>query len=181
MSTARVSVRRITAAMALFVLAAWSPAPATAAEAGPVVFAAASLKNALDAVNAAWTADSGRAAMVSYAASSALAKQIENGAPADVFISADLAWMDYLSARKLVRGGTRGSLLGNAIVLVGGKGSPAATTIEKGFGLAGLLGDGRLAMANVEAVPAGKYGKAALEWLGVWDGVKDRLAQAENV
>ncbi|MBC8130318.1 MAG: molybdate ABC transporter substrate-binding protein [Rhizobiaceae bacterium] len=168
-------------AFALTGLAAIPSAPAHAQDGGPVVFAAASLKNALDAVNAAWKAESGKSATVSYAASSALAKQIESDAPADVFISADLAWMDYLTEKKLIRDDTRVSLLGNTIVLVAPKDSGVATIIEKGFPLADLLGDGRLSMANVDSVPAGKYGKAALEWLGVWDGVKDRVAQAENV
>ena len=120
--------------------------------------------------------------MISYAASSALAKQIEEGAPADVFISADLAWMAYLSERDLTKKDTEVELLGNRIVLVAPADSTAAAEIAPGFDLAGLLGDdGRLAMANVDAVPAGKYGKEALTSLGVWDGVADRVAQAENV
>ena len=138
------------------------------------VFAAASLKNALDEIGAAWTAETGKEAVISYAASSALAKQIEEGAPADVFISADLDWMDYLSERDLIRKDTEVELLGNRIVLVAPADSAAAAEIAPGFDLAGLLGDGRLAMANVEAVPAGKYGKEALTSLGVWDGVADR-------
>ena len=119
---------------------------------------------------------------MSYAASSALAKQIEEGAPADVFVSADFAWMAYLSERDLTRKDTEVELLGNRIVLVAPADSTAAAEIGPGFDLAGLLGDdGRLAMANVEAVPAGRYGKEALTSLGVWDGVADRVAQAENV
>ena len=122
-----------------------------------------------------------RQATISYAASSALAKQIEEGAPADVFISADLDWMAYLSERGLVKKDTEVQLLGNRIVLVAPADSTAATEIAPGFDLAGLLGDGRLAMANVDAVPAGRYGKAALESLGVWESVADSVAQAENV
>lgn len=180
MPTRRRTLGPILAIPLLFCLAAL-PVPAMAQERGPVVFAAASLKNALDAVVAAWTTETGRSATVSYAASSALANQIEGDAPADVFISADIAWMDYLAGKQLIRDGTRASLLGNRIVLVAPRDATVTATIEKGFPLADLLGDERLSMANVDAVPAGRYGKAALEWLGVWDGVKDRIAQAENV
>lgn len=143
----------------------------------PLVFAAASLKNALDEV--AGLASPKPA--ISYAASSALARQIEGGAPAQVFISADLDWMDYLEQRKLIRAGTRRNLLGNKLVLI----APAASTIKveiaPGFPLARLLGDGRLATADPAHVPAGKYTKAALEKLGVWNSVSGRLAAAENV
>lgn len=145
------------------------------------IFAAASLKNALDAVVAEWEADGGNQAVISYAASSALAKQIEEGAPADVFMSADLDWMAYLSERHLTKKDTETLLLGNRLVLIAPGDSMAATTITPDFDLAGLLGEGRLAMANVEAVPAGKYGKAALEKLGVWAAVEGKVAQAENV
>lgn len=152
-----------------------------ASAADPVVFAAASLKNALDAVNAAWKEESGKSATISYAASSALAKQIEEGAPADVFISADLAWMQYLSEKKLTKPDTEVQLLGNRIVLVAPADSEVEATIAPGFDLAGLLKGGKLAMADVSAVPAGKYGKAALEALGVWASVEGSVAQAENV
>jgi molybdate transport system substrate-binding protein len=154
---------------------------ASPALAEPTVFAAASMKTALDEVASAWKAETGKAALISYAASSALAKQIEAGAPADIFISADRDWMDYLGERQLIDTATRVDLLGNAIVLVAPTGSASEIAIAEGFPLATLLGDGRLAMASVDSVPAGKYGKAALEHLGVWDSVKDRLAQAENV
>lgn len=146
-----------------------------------IVFAAASMKNALDAVNTACEPDVGEAAVISYAASSALAKQIEGGAPADVFISADLDWMKYLSDKKLTKPDTEVKLLGNQIVLVAPKDSSVETRIEKGFDLAGLIGDGRLAMGDFKAVPAGKYGKAALESLGVWSSIEGKVAQAENV
>lgn len=145
------------------------------------VFAAASLKTALDEINAQWQAGAPHKATISYAASSALAKQIEAGAPADIFISADLDWMDYLAERKLIQPDTRATLLGNRIVLVAPRDSAVELTIGPDFDLAGALGDGRLAMADVKAVPAGRYGQAALETLGVWGSVESRIAQAENV
>jgi molybdate transport system substrate-binding protein len=155
--------------------------PSALAQEKVTVFAAASLKNALDGVNAACEADVGEAATVSYAASSALAKQIEEGAPADVFMSADLDWMKYLSDKNLIKADTETKLLGNSIVLVAPADSSASVEIGANFDLASLLGDGRLAMANVDAVPAGKYGKASLESLGVWASVEGKVAQAENV
>ncbi|HEV7317807.1 MAG TPA: molybdate ABC transporter substrate-binding protein [Ensifer sp.] len=156
--------------------------PASAqAEEKVTVFAAASLKNALDAINAEWHKESGKETTVSYAASSALAKQVEQGAPADVFISADLAWMDYLAEKKLIKDDTRANLLGNRIVLVSGKQDAAPVEIKQGFDLAAVLGDGRLAMGAVDSVPAGKYGKAALEKLGAWKAVEPKVAGAESV
>jgi len=146
-----------------------------------VVMAAASMKNALDDASAAWTKETGKHTKISYAASSALAKQIEAGAPADMFVSADLDWMDYLAQRNLIKPATRSNLLANQIVLIAPKDSKVSLKIDKGFALKQALGDGRLAMANIDAVPAGKYGKAALEALGVWSQVSDRVAQAENV
>jgi molybdate transport system substrate-binding protein len=169
-------LRTLTAAAALFLLA-----PLQAAAADLVIFAAASLKNALDAAAADWTEATGEATVISYAASSALAKQIEEGAPADIFFSADLDWMKYLTDRKLVAEGSEIRLLGNEIVLIASADSKAETTIAKDFALATFLGDGKLAMGDVKAVPAGKYGKAALESLGVWSSVEGRVAQAENV
>jgi molybdate transport system substrate-binding protein len=146
-----------------------------------VVFAAASLKNALDDINAAWKADNGKEATISYGASPALAKQIESAAPADIFISADLQWMKYLSEKHLIRADSEVNLLGNRMVLIAPKDSKAETTIESNFPLDELVGDGRLAMADAKAVPAGRYGKAALEDLGVWAAVEGKLAQTENV
>ena len=153
--------------------------PAFAADV--LVFAAASLKNALDAVSADWTRQSGETATISYAASSALAKQIEQGAPADIFFSADLDWMDYLQERKLIDPATRTSFLGNRIVLIAFGKDIAPLAIAKGFDLAGALKGDKLAMANVDSVPAGKYGKAALESLGVWDSISASVAQTDNV
>jgi len=168
--------RRLLAALAvIFGLVAAAPAHAV------VVFAAASLKNALDAVAAQYRSDTGRQVTLSYAASSTLAKQIEAGAPADIFISADLDWMNYLGQRGLLKSGSRVDLLGNRLVLIAPADSKAALAIAAGFPLAAALGEGRLAMADPAAVPAGKYGKAALEALGVWPAVKDRIAVAENV
>jgi molybdate transport system substrate-binding protein len=153
-------------------------APVRAAPAPLLVFAAASLKNALDAVDGGYK---GARVTASYAASSALARQIEAGAPADVFISADLDWMDYLAQKRLIRAQTRANLLGNALVLVAPAASAAHAAIAPGFPLARLLGQGRLAVADPDAVPAGRYAKAALQKLGVWSAVKDHLAPAENV
>lgn len=156
-------------------------ATGSAAQERVTVFAAASLKNALDAVAAEWKAATGNGVVISYAASSALAKQIEQGAPAQIFMPADLDWMTYLSEQGLTKKDTEMPLLGNRLVLVAPEDSDVATTIEQGFDLAGLLGDGWLAMANVDAVPAGRYGKAALESLSVWGSVERKVAQAENV
>ncbi|PST18871.1 molybdate ABC transporter substrate-binding protein [Mesorhizobium plurifarium] len=169
------------AALALgMVLAGAVSAPVLAAD-KVTVFAAASLKNALDAINGEWLEQTGKDATVSYAASSALAKQIEQGAPADIFISADLAWMDHLADKKLIKADTRANLLGNRIVLVSGETDAPAVEITPGLDLAGLLGDGRLAMGAVDSVPAGKYGKAALEKLGLWPSIAGKVAGAESV
>src|SRR5689334_9338398 len=134
--------------------------PARAQSTDLVIFAAASLKNALDEVNAQWQKETGKKAVISYAASSALAKQIEQGAPAQVFISADLDWMDYLAGKSLIKADTRANLLGNRIVLIAAKDASKAgaqaVDIKAGFDLAKVLGEGRLSMANVESVPAGK-------------------------
>jgi molybdate transport system substrate-binding protein len=146
-----------------------------------VVFAAASLKSALDEAGAAWARDTGKRVVLSYAASNALARQIEAGAPADLFFSADLDWMDYAAAKGLIKAESRVSLLGNALVLIAPKGSATQVELKPGLDLASILGGNRLAMGHVNAVPAGKYGKAALEHLGAWAGVKDRIAQTENV
>jgi len=161
-------------------IAAWMP-PAHAQTGDILVFGAASLKNALDDADALYRRDRGGKVVVSYAASSALAKQIENGAPADVFISADLDWMDYLTQRKLIKPDTRSNLLGNKIVLVAVADSKLTLKIGPNFALAQALGNGRLAMADPASVPAGRYGKAALEALGVWSSVADKIAPAQDV
>ena len=123
----------------------------------------------------------GKKAAISYGASPALAKQLEQAAPARMFISADLDWMDYVAQKNLIKPETRSNLLGNRIVLIAPKDTAQAIEIKPGFDLAKIVGDGRLAMANVDAVPAGKYGKAALENLGAWASVSSKVAQAENV
>ncbi|WP_296385727.1 molybdate ABC transporter substrate-binding protein [Reyranella sp.] len=168
--------------------AAIAMAPAGAwAQDGMVIFAAASLKNALDEIASAWSKETGKPApRLSYAASSALAKQMEQGAPADMFISADLDWMDHVEKKDLIQKDTRFNLLGNKIVLIAPRDSKTTVAVKQGFDLAKALNSekgagGKLAMANVDAVPAGKYGKSALEKLGAWDGVKGSVAQAENV
>jgi len=146
------------------------------------VFAAASLKNALDDVDAAFTKANGAKVTASYEASSALAKQIEAGAPADVFISADLRWMDYVAERKLIRPDSRTNLLGNRLVLIAPKDAKLDNVvIGPGFDIARLAGDGRIAVADVKAVPAGLYAKAALEKRGARGAAEPKLAQAENV
>ena len=148
-----------------------------------LVFAAASLKDALDAVVAGWVAGGGRRPAIAYAGSPALARQIEQGAPADLFVSADEAWMDHLEARGLLRAGSRVALLANALVLVAptAQPTPAALRLAPGVDLAGALGDGRLAIADPRTVPAGRYARAALTALGAWAPVADRLAPTENV
>ncbi len=146
-----------------------------------LVFAASSLKTALDDVATAWTSISGHAVKIAYAGTPALARQIEQGAPADVFISADQKWMDALAAAGHLDTATRRDLLSNSIVLIAHGKDAKPVAIAKGFDLAGLLNDGRLAMAMVDSVPAGHYGKASLTSLGIWDSVAGKVAQAENV
>jgi len=169
------------AGLALFTALAGA-SPHAAAQEWITVFAAASLKNALDDVDAAFTKAGGPKVTASYAASSALAKQVEAGAPADIFISADIKWMDYLAGKTLIRPDTRVNLLGNKLVLIAPKDSKLADVkIEKGFDIAKLAGDGRIAVADTKAVPAGLYAKAALTSLGSWAAAEPKLAQAENV
>ncbi len=146
------------------------------------VFAAASMKNALDDVNAAFTKATGVKVVSSYAASSALAKQVEGGAPADAFVSADLKWMDYLQDKKAIKTDTRVNLLGNKLVLIAPKDSKLGNvTIGEGFDLAKLAGDGRIATGDVRAVPVGLYAKAALEKLGSWAAAEPKFAMSDNV
>jgi len=172
---------RLAAILSLFAVLAAAPIPATA-EDTITVFAAASLKNALDDVDAAFTQVTGVKVTASYAASSALAKQIEAAAPADIFISADLNWMDYVGGKNLIKADSRYNLLGNKLVLIAGQDSKlSGVAIARGFDIAKLAGDGRIAVADVKAVPAGLYTKAALEKLGSWATAEPKLAQAENV
>ena len=174
------NVIRFRAAAATIVLMALSPFQATQAQ-DVVVFAAASLTNALDEAGQLFERQGGAHTKISYAASSALAKQIESGAPADMFISADLDWMDYLEQHHLIQTATRKNLLGNRLVLIAPAESDAKAEIKPGLDLVGLLKGGRLAMADPDSVPAGKYGKAALEKLGVWNSVRAAVAPAETV
>jgi molybdate transport system substrate-binding protein len=170
------------ALLALLAGAAMAPRSADAQEKSLTVFAAASMKNALDDVDAAYTKKTGVTLKVSYAASSALMKQIEQGAPADVFVSADLDWMDYGSQKKVIKDDTRVNLLGNKIVLIAPKDSKIENVkIGPGFDLAKLAGDGRITTGDVKAVPVGKYAKAALEKLGAWAAAERKMAMAENV
>jgi molybdate transport system substrate-binding protein len=158
-----------------------APAAAPDTAAAPIVFAAASMKTALDAVAAAWKADTGTTVSIAYASSAALAKQIERGAPADIFISADLKWMDYLEKAKLIRAGTRKNLFGNKLVLIEPGDADGKLEIAKGFDLAGAAGDGKIAVCMIDSCPAGIYAKEALESLGIFASVEPKLAQADNV
>lgn len=165
-----------------FVLLGAVNSPTAAQDQSITVFAAASMKNALDDVNAAYTAKSGVKVAVSYGPSSGLAKQLEQGAPADVFISADTDWMDYASGKKSISEPSRINLLGNSIVLV----APKDSKIEKvnigaDFDLAKLAGDGKIATGDVKSVPVGKYAKAALEKLGSWQAAEAKFAMTDNV
>jgi molybdate transport system substrate-binding protein len=167
---------------AFVMLAGASLSPAAAEDKTITVFAAASMKNALDEIDAAYTAKTGVKFSVSYAASSVLAKQIEQGAPADVFVSADTDWMDYALSKKAINEPTRVNLLGNSIVLIAPKDSEINNvTIAQGFDLAKLAGDGKVATGDVKSVPVGKYAKAALEKLGAWTAAEPKFAMAESV
>jgi len=174
---------RVAAFCAAFAIL-WGSAvsPASAEDKTLTVFAAASMKNALDDIDAAFTAKTGVKVTASYAASSTLAKQIEQGAPADIFVSADPDWMDYATAKKNINGATRVNLLGNSIVLIAPKDSRIDNvTIAQGFDLAKLAGDGKIATGDVKSVPVGKYAKAALEKLGAWQAAEPKFAMAESV
>src|SRR4030081_1193000 len=168
--------------IALTILCGSAASPALAQDKSLTVFAAASMKNALDDIDAAYTAKTGVKISASYAASSVLAKQIEQGAPADVFVSADTDWMDYAIAKKNINVPTRVNLLGNSIVLIAPKDSKIDNrTIGRGFDLAKLAGDGKIAPGGVKAVPVGKYAKAALEKLGAWSAAEPKFAMSESV
>jgi molybdate transport system substrate-binding protein len=174
---------RFTGFFAAF-LALWGLAvsPASAEDKTLTVFAAASMKNALDDIDATFTARTGIKVNASYAASSTLARQIEQGAPADIFVSADTDWMDYATSRQTINEPTRMNLLGNSIVLIAPKDSKIDNvTIGSGFDLAKLAGDGKVATGDVKSVPVGKYARAALEKLGAWQAAESKFAMAESV
>jgi molybdate transport system substrate-binding protein len=173
-----ISMRRLAL---LFAVAAWSLAPLPALAADVTVFAAASLADAMKEIAKDYQRDKGKTVAVSLAASSVLARQIEASSGADIFISADLDWMDYLDQKGLIDRASRKNLLGNRLVLVAAKDSKLQLIIAPHFDLRSALKGGRLAIADPDSVPAGKYGRTALTALGAWDGVKDRLATAENV
>lgn len=175
-------IKRIAGVLAALIVACPAiPGASIAQDRGPLVLAAASLQEALTDAAGAWAAHRHSYPVLSFAGPSALARQIEAGGPADLFISADEEWMDYVARKNLIVPGTRVAFLSNRIVLVAHMSHPAAVSIGPGFPLARLLGSDRLAMADPDAVPAGRYGKAALENLKVWPSVKDRIAGAENV
>jgi len=157
------------------------PVPAIAQRKAPLVLAAASLQESLMQVADLWAARRHVRPILSFGASSALARQVEAGAPADLFVSADEPWMDAIAEKGLIRPGTRVSFLTNRLVLIAPVGSKGSLTIGRGFPLARALGAGRLAMADPDAVPAGKYGKAALTSLGVWPSISSKIAIGENV
>lgn len=164
------------------IFAALSMGGACAQEArAVVVFAAASLQTALTAIGAEWQKLSGSKITFSFAASSALARQIEQGAPADMFASADLEWMDWVQQRKLIKPETRKSLLGNTLVLIAPADQPGDLRIAPGFALADAIGNSRLATGIPQSVPAGRYAQLALTSLGVWDKISPKIAGTENV
>ncbi|RKF21023.1 molybdate ABC transporter substrate-binding protein [Altericroceibacterium spongiae] len=150
---------------------------------GPVVLAAASLQESMEAAADDWAAQGHSRPILSFAGSSALARQINSGAPGDVFVSADQDWMDNVEQGGHIQLASRRTILGNAIVLIGpaGKGEPDDRLLDNSDALLAALNGGRLAMANPDAVPAGKYGKAGLQSLGLWNSVSDKVASAENV
>ena len=146
-----------------------------------LVLAAASLTNVLDDLSADWQETSGVTVKLSFAASSVLARQIEAGGKADVFISADQEWMDYLQSRGLIEKPTRRDLAGNRLVLIAPADSKIELKIAPGFPLAGVLGGGRIATGDPDTVPVGRYARSALTSLGLWDEIRDRLVRADNV
>jgi len=176
----RRSVAKVTVAAAVGGLIAFA-APAAQAR-NTLVMAAASLKDGLEEVGKLYEQKTGQKVGMSFAASSALAKQIEQQAPADIFISADLDWMDYLAKRDLIRADTRSNLLGNRLVLIAPKAVASPIRVEKdNFPIVERLGSSRLATGEPNSVPVGKYAKAALTYLGVWDQVEPKLVRAESV
>jgi molybdate transport system substrate-binding protein len=180
--TRRAAIWGLLTGFCLVVCTAAIPAASAADESQPVlVFAAASLTDVLDELGKAFTAQTHIEVKSSLAASSALAKQIEAGAPADLFFSADLEWMDYLDQRKLLEPGSRRDVVLNRLVLIAPADSKVSVKIAPGFDLLKALGDGKLATGDPDSVPVGKYAHAALEKLGAWDRVSSRIVRAENV
>jgi molybdate transport system substrate-binding protein len=174
--------KAIRAAVLIAVLTiAFSPTAESAEGNKITLFAAASTTNAFQEIGKLFANDAKCKFVASYASSSTLAKQIERGAPADVYVSANPKWMNHLAKRKAIEPATRFDLLGNRIVLIAPLDSPVKVTIKAGFALAELLGDGRLAMGDPDHVPAGMYGKQALERLGVWRSVESKTARAKDV
>lgn len=174
--------RPVTGFLVLFALACLAACGSASSKPQPlVVLGAASLQEALNAEADAWAKQDHPHPTLSFAASSALARQVESGAPADLFVSADEDWMDAVEKAGSLRPGTRHDLLSNSIVLIAPKASAARVDLSSPASFAAALGNGNLAMADPDAVPAGKYGKAALEHLGVWPALKPRVARAENV
>lgn len=173
---------RLFAKLALAVFALLGTAgPVAAQQAGPLVLAAASLQEAMNAAADGWARKGHPRPVLSFAATSALARQVEAGAPADMFVSADEKWMDYLAGKNLLKPQTRVSFLTNSLVLIAPASSRVQLSIKPGFPLARALGDKRLAIADPAGVPAGRYGKEALTNLGVWPSVEGKLAPSENV
>jgi molybdate transport system substrate-binding protein len=180
MKTARRTLAGIGALLCLSLLAL--PAAAADTDKAPItIFAAASLTNALQDLGDGFTKETSIPVRFSFAASSALARQIENGAPADIFFSADLEWMDYLQSRNLIQRDTRRDVLGNRLVLIAPSDSLVKLKIEPNFALAAALGKGRLATGDPDSVPVGRYAREALTTLGVWSGVEGHLVRADSV
>ena len=178
----RAAIRGLLAVFCLMACTAAVPVASAADDSQSVlVFAAASLTDVLDELGKAFTAQTHVQVKSSLAASSVLAKQIEAGAPADLFFSADLEWMDYLDQRKLLKAGSRHDVVLNRLVLIAPADSKVSVKIAPGFDLLKALGDGKLATGDPDSVPVGKYAHAALEKLGVWDRVSSRIVRAENV
>jgi molybdate transport system substrate-binding protein len=175
------SINRRAAFFSLLALLAQPNLAAAQPASSITVFAAASMTDSLKSVADAYKAKTGAEITLSFGASSTLARQIEQGAKADIFMSADTDWMDYLQKAGLIEDSTRKDLLGNQLVLIAALDAKPAPRIAPRFDLAGALGDGKLALADPSSVPAGKYGKAALTALGVWSSVAPQIAQAENV
>jgi molybdate transport system substrate-binding protein len=180
--TRKMLMRTLVAWVGIATCAIGSSVAAAADDAKSVlVFGAASLTDVLDELGKAFTAQTQVQVKSSLAASSALAKQIEAGAPADVFFSADLEWMDYLEQRKLLRAGSRHDVVRNRLVLIAPADSKVSVKIAPGFDLVKALGDGKLVTGDPDSVPVGKYAHTALEKLGAWNSVESRIVRAENV